>query len=252
MNKVEVTCPDDCTQCPNGYTCCLNNYGRYNCCPYSNAVCCSDYAHCCPYGYNCNLPYCTKSQQETQDLSTLTPTYRSNNDIVDDFVKDEIVRIHGDIFESVICNKGTVCPSGATCCRKPSGEDACCLFQDASCCSDGMHCCPQGFTCDLQKKACIKNKIAVFPMVTKIPAKKRIPGKKVPDAKCLNTEVKNVGLKCPDGDTSCEDNSTCCKTNDNKYHCCKFPDAVCCEDGKHCCPKGFTCSAGGIIKHITL
>jgi hypothetical protein len=26
-----------------------------------------------------------------------------------------------------------------------------------------------------------------------------------------------------------------------EYGCCPLPNAVCCSDGKHCCPEGYTC-----------
>lgn len=229
----------------------MTNTGRYNCCPYSNAVCCSDYYHCCPYGYTCNLPYCTNSQQTTQEMSALTPASYRERGILDDVVNDEIVTMHGDAFvDAVTCDSSETCPSGSTCCQKPTGDFACCSFPGASCCGDGIHCCPEGFTCDLQKRTCLKDNVALFIMEVKKPARRRLPGKNIPGAKCLNADGKDrtesAGLKCPDGDTTCEDTSTCCKSANENYHCCKFQDAVCCSDGKHCCPKGFTCSGGGM------
>mmetsp|Transcript_8797 Transcript_8797/g.9775 ORF Transcript_8797/g.9775 Transcript_8797/m.9775 type:complete len:98 (+) Transcript_8797:1-294(+) len=46
------TCPDG-TSC--SYTCCLIGNGQYGCCPYVQAICCSDGQHCCPAGYTCDL-----------------------------------------------------------------------------------------------------------------------------------------------------------------------------------------------------
>ncbi|KAK1172894.1 progranulin-like [Acipenser oxyrinchus oxyrinchus] len=47
-------------------------------------------------------------------------------------------------------------------------------------------------------------------------------------------------ITCPDG-TMCSDHSTCCKTL-NGYECCPVPEAVCCSDQYHCCPKSYTCN----------
>lgn len=40
-----VVCPDGCSFCPNGYTCCKMNDGSFGCCPLPNAVCCEDHLH---------------------------------------------------------------------------------------------------------------------------------------------------------------------------------------------------------------
>ena len=39
----------------------------------------------------------------------------------------------------------------------------------------------------------------------------------------------------------CNDGQTCCALEDGGYGCCPMPDAVCCEDKIHCCPKDTTC-----------
>lgn len=48
-----VICPDD-TSCADGTTCCKMNHDHYGCCPYPNAVCCSDLIHCCPSDHVCD------------------------------------------------------------------------------------------------------------------------------------------------------------------------------------------------------
>ncbi|TKS91421.1 Granulins Proepithelin [Collichthys lucidus] len=48
----EVKC-DDQTSCEDGETCCRTSATTWGCCPYPNAVCCSDMLHCCPTGYTC-------------------------------------------------------------------------------------------------------------------------------------------------------------------------------------------------------
>ncbi|CAF1191494.1 unnamed protein product [Rotaria sordida] len=49
---------------------------------------------------------------------------------------------------------------------------------------------------------------------------------------------------CGTSDIACLDNQTCCRTYgspDEEYACCAFPDPQCCQDGKHCCPRGTRC-----------
>ena len=57
-------------------------------------------------------------------------------------------------------------------------------------------------------------------MVTKIAAKKEVGS-----------------VTCDDG-SSCPSGTTCCKLATGGYGCCPFPEAVCCDDGQHCCPNG--------------
>lgn len=49
-----VVCPDD-SYCPDGNTCCQLGGGQYGCCPFPDAVCCSDGERCCPNGYTCDV-----------------------------------------------------------------------------------------------------------------------------------------------------------------------------------------------------
>jgi len=52
-----VTCPVTSTACPTGTTCCPAQYSGsgYGCCPYPNAVCCSNNQTCCEAGSTCVL-----------------------------------------------------------------------------------------------------------------------------------------------------------------------------------------------------
>jgi len=59
----------DGSRCENGGSCCLG-LGGVNCCPYENAVCCSDGYTCCPYGGQCvadgsGAKYCNVANEET-------------------------------------------------------------------------------------------------------------------------------------------------------------------------------------------
>jgi len=53
-SKDNNVCPGG-TVCPGDQTCCPIGGGDYGCCPFANAVCCSDMRHCCPEGKRCNL-----------------------------------------------------------------------------------------------------------------------------------------------------------------------------------------------------
>ena len=53
------------------------------------------------------------------------------------------------------------------------------------------------------------------------------------------TDVNSV--ICPDGQSECPDQNTCCKLSSGQWGCCPLPKAVCCSDGVHCCPNGYTC-----------
>lgn len=39
-----------------------------------------------------------------------------------------------------------------------------------------------------------------------------------------------------DDKMSCFDNQTCCQMADDKWGCCHFANAQCCDDHKTCCP----------------
>uniref|UniRef100_T1IV61 Granulins domain-containing protein n=1 Tax=Strigamia maritima TaxID=126957 RepID=T1IV61_STRMM len=52
-----VVCPGGHFKCPDNTTCCQLPDGRYGCCPYPHAVCCTDKQHCCPESTKCDLPH---------------------------------------------------------------------------------------------------------------------------------------------------------------------------------------------------
>ena len=51
------------------------------------------------------------------------------------------------------------------------------------------------------------------------------------------TELTVGNVPCGDG-TSCSSGTTCCKLSSGQWGCCPYPEAVCCDDGEHCCPSG--------------
>ena len=64
------------------------------------------------------------------------------------------------------------------------------------------------------------------------------------NSKLLRQATKR-SIICPDGLGECPDGDTCCKLSlGDSYGCCTVPNAVCCSDGKHCCPQGYVCEVG--------
>ena len=71
----------------------------------------------------------------------------------------------------------------------------------AVCCDDHQHCCPNGYTCDTKDGRCNKGDVSL-PFFTKIAAIKK-------------EEVSTV--TCPDGQSECPDQSTCCQLASGAY-----------------------------------
>ena len=53
------------------------------------------------------------------------------------------------------------------------------------------------------------------------------------------------GINCPDGRSSCSSGDSCCLMSSNGYGWCPLTNPVCCNDGVHCCPEGYSCGSGG-------
>ncbi|NWH78576.1 GRN protein, partial [Piaya cayana] len=85
-------------------------------------------------------------------------------------------------------------------------------------CAGSHHCCPRGSRCSADGESCVAS-----------------PG----------TGGSNVGsphaVPCPDGQSECPDNATCCLTASGAWGCCPMPEASCCADKVHCCPHATIC-----------
>ncbi|KAM7232345.1 hypothetical protein CapIbe_017106 [Capra ibex] len=211
-----ILCPDGQSQCPDGSTCCKLPTGKYGCCPMPNAICCSDHLHCCPQNSVCDLTQSKcLSKENTTDLLTKLPAHT---------------------VQDVKCDMEVSCPDDYTCCRLQSGAWGCCPFVQAVCCEDHVHCCPSGFRCDTEKGVCQQGTRRV-PWMEKAPAHLSLPdpGAVEGDVPCDNV-------------TSCPSSTTCCRLTSGEWGCCPAPEAVCCSDHQHCCPKGYACVAGGHCK----
>jgi len=142
----DVPCPDG-SSCMDGSTCCALNAqnSTFGCCPYSDATCCSDYAHCCPSGYQCDLVHqqCV-SGSGRHGVKAVKPWART-------------ARKEKPVPAAVACPDGSSCPDGSTCCalNAQNSSFGCCPYIDATCCSDYVHCCPSGYQCDLVHQQCV-------------------------------------------------------------------------------------------------
>ncbi|XP_064421501.1 progranulin [Latimeria chalumnae] len=214
LNLGAIICPDETSECPDESTCCQLPSGQWGCCPFSQAVCCSDKLHCCPHGTSCDVAHsqCLKGLSKTPMWSSFPATKRAHD---------------------VKYNATSSCPHLFTSCKGESGEETCCPLSKAVCCEDHTHCCPEGTTCDVKEGKC-QHKVLAIPWFTKRPAG--------PVKKSLTTEEKSGerDVKCNDT-VACPDGSTCCKVQSGDWACCPLAKAVCCEDHIHCCPEGTTC-----------
>ncbi|CAL8081093.1 unnamed protein product [Calicophoron daubneyi] len=218
-------CPDGKSRCLDRQTCCKLKDQTWGCCPLFEAVCCSDGEHCCPKGSTC----------DPDSGSCLTSTKQKTDG-------------------PVICpDKEFQCPSNSTCCQLPSKEWGCCPVPQAVCCPDGMHCCPKGFQCNEASRTCDRKYDTVLtpesvPWSSKLPA---LPSVDNVFEQLIQPDTVNTNhVDCPDGHSTCLAGSTCCEMEGGGYGCCPSPNAVCCEDKKHCCPAGTKCSTSkqGCVK----
>ncbi|XP_019409475.1 PREDICTED: granulins isoform X2 [Crocodylus porosus] len=210
----EVKC-DDQTSCPDGNTCCRLLTGAWGCCPFTEAVCCSDHIHCCPEGFTCD-PGQGICQDGGATISWLKKTPAQ-------------VRVTSTSQE-VKCDDQMSCPDGNTCCRLLTGAWGCCPLPQATCCQDHVHCCPKGYKCSPEGGSCEQGGISI-PWLEKTLALVRV-----------TSASQNV--KCDD-EMSCPNENTCCRVVAGAWGCCPVPEATCCPDLIHCCPKGSKCDSTG-------
>uniref|UniRef100_A0A672YUZ8 Granulins domain-containing protein n=1 Tax=Sphaeramia orbicularis TaxID=375764 RepID=A0A672YUZ8_9TELE len=143
-----VTCPSGKSSCPDSYTCCLLASGDYGCCPYPDAMCCSDHLHCCPSNTICDLKQGVCKSGEIE-LPLLMKIPAVPND------SEEVNAKTWPLVFTVQCpDKTSFCPDQTTCCQMSNGTYGCCPMPEAVCCSDHIHCCPAGTKCDLSHTMC--------------------------------------------------------------------------------------------------
>ncbi|NXV81522.1 GRN protein, partial [Atlantisia rogersi] len=92
-------------------------------------------------------------------------------------------------------------------------------------CAGGRRCCPRGSRCSADGESCITPPGTGWGShvlgYTWVGAPRAIP--------------------CPDGQSECPDDATCCMTASGAWGCCPMPQASCCADKVHCCPHATVC-----------
>lgn len=96
-------------------------------------------------------------------------------------------------------------------CKTPA--DVLCV--QAVCCSDKEHCCPQGYTCDTLSRTCQKLIMLQLQTLPLTPVY-------LPEYHLQLAPLKHKNIQC-DEETSCPDNSTCCKISPTTWGCCPSP-----------------------------
>ncbi|XP_055338488.1 progranulin-like [Paramacrobiotus metropolitanus] len=223
-----IVCPGG-SECPEFATCCMMKSGQWGCCPFPEAVCCTDLVHCCPKNSKCDLTQqrCS-SEQYTNEYVLFVP-----------MMEKFLWNTTASAVDSVQCqDHQSECPDGSTCCQMASGEWGCCPFEAAICCSDKLHCCPKDTVCDLEKQRCQKSVNNGF--FTRLHWREPVKHSRLA-IKPYRNVTEN---ECPDHHP-CPDTTTCCQLKSGKYGCCAFAKADCCSDGLHCCPQGSKCDVAG-------
>ncbi|XP_021350444.1 multiple epidermal growth factor-like domains protein 6 isoform X3 [Mizuhopecten yessoensis] len=232
-----VVCPDGKSECPSGSTCCLVGENKYGCCPQPNAVCCTDGKHCCPENTKCDTGAgkCIRGTGLSMDWLEKTesrPVASLSGVVFPDGKSDEI------------CPGGkSTCPLDSTCCLTVDGAYGCCPRRKAVCCEDRKHCCPENTKCDTTEGKCVSgNSLSMDWLET---SESVLIENKSPSAAVIvaaNSDIKTslTSIDCPGGG-SCPDSNTCCKDSTGKEGCCPYAKAVCCPNGKYCCPHDYIC-----------
>jgi len=206
--------------CPDNTTCCKGIVpGTYGCCPMEDAVCCSDGYHCCPKNTVCDVE--AEKCVGKDVMFEMYDSWKSRDQVQDSAIYKPLLKSLNTAL--VICpDPSFTCPVEYTCCKLPNGSWGCCPYPEATCCNDHLHCCPEKMRCDNASQVCRQGRISVPSLLKKV------------------AEPLNVRLTCPDN-SSCAESMTCCQLKSERYGCCVYDNAVCCQDQEHCCPNGFIC-----------
>ncbi|XP_065287821.1 progranulin-like isoform X4 [Dermacentor albipictus] len=228
-----IRCPDG-AYCQDTQTCCLQKSGRYGCCPYVHAQCCSDHASCCPEGFRCKVS--TRQCIHATRNHTVAMLEKVDS-IVPELVELPLQKSDESPVGNVRCPDGSYCLDGQTCCVLASGHYGCCPYQHAECCSDHSSCCPEGYQCRVSTHQCVhattNHTVAMVKKVDPVvPALRSVAS--------LRNELSVQKIRCPDGNY-CNDGQTCCLLTSGQYGCCPYAHAQCCSDHTSCCPEGYIC-----------
>lgn len=169
-------CPDRETRCLHHQTCCLKSNGKYECCKFSDGICCAN-ANCCPPGTTCDnsttgcfadkahwnrIRKVSKVKFTSETTARLRLTTKLNYNLKS-LLNSKVQQV---------CPGGKYwCPAFTKCSPTTGDEYGCCPMMDAVSCSDHIHCCPWGSRCDLQHNHCVKGGMFT-PLFEHLPATK--------------------------------------------------------------------------------
>eukprot|EP00730_Choanoeca_flexa_P012189 TRINITY_DN3600_c0_g1_i1.p1 TRINITY_DN3600_c0_g1~~TRINITY_DN3600_c0_g1_i1.p1 ORF type:complete len:367 (+),score=42.60 TRINITY_DN3600_c0_g1_i1:2-1102(+) len=235
-----TVCPDGRSVCPESTTCCLMAGGYYGCCPYTDAVCCSDQTYCCPSGNRCDN---SRHACLAADGSLRNASLRKQAVLLAQSPLPRIpsrrVELPIQQLEDVYCSDGSRCPDGTTCCAQNGGGFGCCPIANAVCCNDNVHCCPSNLVCNLAAGGCTPPGSAVLAVAFNQSAAVTMVAPRGPAPPSPNQ------VNCT-ADYSCPFNTTCCHLDFGAIACCPLPNATCCASTHgRCCPANYDCVENG-------
>ncbi|XP_048380644.1 progranulin-like [Stegostoma tigrinum] len=216
LASTEVQCPDG-RPCPDESTCCKLESGSYDCCPVEKNVQCFN-----------GTKHCGRHHTGDTDPSSSALKYPSISVESKTLEMETALRNNVNMDSSVVyCDRTHYCLDGYTCCRIVTGGWSCCPQVQTVCCYGGSMCCPQDNT-DPSSSAV---KYPSIPM----------EGNTLEMETALSTSVNSDSSVLCDRTHYCPNGNTCCKTRTGSWSCCPLLQAVCCNDGIHCCPYGTRC-----------
>ncbi|XP_055079789.1 progranulin-like isoform X2 [Periophthalmus magnuspinnatus] len=251
-----VLCSDGISECPEESSCCEGADGEFGCCPMTRAVCCDDKTHCCPEGSLCDLQSSKCVSVTTKKELPMWAKFPARRRAEWENQKElqatsetvDVLR-PGAGASNVSCDSTKSCKDEETCCSAGEGSWFCCPAPNAVCCSDHQHCCPAGFTCDVAHLRCV-NSFDATPVMTLQKAVAVKSQESAPEEGEKSESEEEEDDKEEDDEEgrvhcsnqhACPRNSTCCRLGHRRWGCCPLPKAVCCFDGKHCCPHRHQC-----------
>lgn len=178
VDKPLDSCPTG--TCSSGETCCMVGDGKFGCCPYPNADCCSDHSHCCPSGFICDVKKgeCVKSALALSRSKIVLfhilyyffyfvfPYFDSQCEfrLKILFLRKLETLAHPGLAQALkhaaISEMDNMVLFHYAFClhifvRLFTDFVGCCPYPNANCCSDHAHCCPQQYQCDVNKHQCV-------------------------------------------------------------------------------------------------
>ncbi|CAH2302657.1 Hypothetical predicted protein [Pelobates cultripes] len=247
IQPVDYVWCDSSHACYDGQTCCVGPGGVWQCCPYTQGVCCPDRVHCCPYGHIClnagaacsragplswlESPVPSAPIQQAKQINPTTPIQQA---------KPANPTTPIQPVDYVWCDSSHACYDGQTCCVGPGGVWQCCPYAHGVCCPDRVHCCPYGHVCLNSGAACSR----AGPLSWLGPP---VPSAPIQETKTSNptTPIQPVDYVWCDSSHACYDGQTCCVGPGGVWQCCPYAHGVCCPDRVHCCPYGHVCLNSG-------